>query len=69
MIYLIWDRIICANAGDSRAILVSESKHHKKKNQENFEVEPLSIDHKPEIEAVKKRIHSSGGRVEQFTGN
>ena len=77
IVFLIGDRIICANAGDSRAIIVYESKraintarkiasYHKKMG--NFEAENLSIDHKPELENEKSRIISSGGRVDKVFG-
>lgn len=49
------DLLICANTGDSRAILCSSDG-----------IKPLSIDHKPEVEAEKQRIVSNGGRVEKF---
>ncbi len=49
------DLLICANTGDSRAILCSSDG-----------IKPLSIDHKPENEAEKQRIISNGGRVEKF---
>jgi serine/threonine protein phosphatase PrpC len=44
--------ILCANAGDSRAILRKES-----------EVYPLSFDHKPSNVAELERIVSAGGFV------
>jgi serine/threonine protein phosphatase PrpC len=56
------DKIICANAGDSRAILVvGESTGDK--------IIPLSRDHKPEIKEESNRINKSGGRVERYTEN
>ena len=58
------DKIICANAGDSRAILVVEGE-----GLEESKVIPLSRDHKPEIKEESQRIVRSGGRVEKFTEN
>ena len=51
--------IICANCGDSRAILIVENEN---------KVVPLSRDHKPDLPDEKKRIIESGGRVDQIYG-
>ena len=50
--------IICANCGDSRAILITD---------EN-KIIPLSRDHKPDLPEEKRRILESGGRVDQIYG-
>ena len=54
------EHIICANAGDSRAILV----YDKYKNN-NYKVFPLSVDSKPELKEEKDRIIKMGGIVEK----
>lgn len=48
------DTIYCANAGDSRAILVSKS----------GKVTELSHDHKPDNEGEMQRIKAAGGFVD-----
>jgi serine/threonine protein phosphatase PrpC len=48
--------LISANAGDSRAIVVSK----------NNRVKQLSRDHKPCDEDESKRIIARGGRIEAF---
>jgi serine/threonine protein phosphatase PrpC len=53
MVVLIGNKIICANTGDSRSILVNEKK----------KIYPLSNDHKPEKDSEKERIILNGGRV------
>lgn len=57
----IGSHIICANAGDSRAILV----YDKNKNS-NYKVFPLSIDSKPELKEEKERINKMGGAVHKI---
>ena len=53
------EKIICANVGDSRVILISENEN---------KIIPLSRDHKPEIPEERKRIIMSGGRVDRIFG-
>ena len=58
------EHLICANAGDSRAIMIfddSNSQHLK-----NTKIYPLSYDCKPENPIERLRINQSGGTVEQF---
>jgi serine/threonine protein phosphatase PrpC len=57
----IGEHIICANTGDSRAILIYDK---NKKNE--FKVFPLSIDCKPELKEEKERIKKMGGIVEKI---
>ena len=59
--------IICANAGDSRALVVFD--HPGNMNKTNFNlwnVTPLSVDFKPEMPEERERILMSGGVVEQM---
>ena len=58
------EHLVCANTGDSRAILIYEDKGSK--NLSNTKVFPLSNDCKPELPAEKKRIEDSGGCVKQY---
>ena len=48
------ERIICANAGDSRAILCKKGIAY-----------PLSIDHKPDLDSEKNRIYKADGWVSE----
>ncbi|OMJ66866.1 hypothetical protein SteCoe_36151 [Stentor coeruleus] len=48
--------IICANIGDSRAVL-------GKKINNNWDYDDLSKDHKPELTLERERIENSGGRI------
>ena len=63
------EKIICANTGDSRAIIVynkSSNKNNNKKNiLENSKVFPLSYDCKPDLPNERKRIYEHGGVVEK----
>lgn len=53
--------LLCANVGDSRAILL-------RKDSKGWQCIPLSTDHKPENYTEKMRILSKGGRVSPFRG-
>ena len=63
IVFQIEENIICANAGDSRAILIFDDKNNE--NLKYTKVFPLSYDCKPEIPSEKQRINNSGGSVEQ----
>ena len=58
------EHIICANAGDSRAIVIFDEANNK--NLSNTKIYPLSFDCKPEIPMEKERIYQHGGTVEQL---
>ena len=55
MVFQVGDRIICANVGDSRAIIVKGDKAF-----------PLSIDQKPDDPEESKRIKENGGEISQY---
>ena len=58
------EHLICANTGDSRAILVySESSNN---NLSSSQIYNLSYDFKPELPGEKKRIEECGGAVSQI---
>ncbi len=56
MVFQVGERIVCANVGDSRAIMVKE----------NNIIIPLSIDQKPDDPEERKRIEENGGEISQF---
>lgn len=58
MVVQLDDILICANTGDSRAILYGTDG-----------IKNLSIDHKPDNDGEKQRILGAGGRVEKFKEN
>ena len=60
----IGSHIICANTGDSRAIIISDSLGEN--NIDDFFEVALSYDYKPEMPEEKQRIESCGGVVEQL---
>ena len=60
----IGEHIICANTGDSRAVLIFDEKDDEELNY--LKVFPLSIDSKPEIPSERERIINSGGDVEKI---
>ena len=55
------EKIICSNAGDSRAIMILDK--IKNDNLNNSKIYPLSYDCKPDLPNEKKRIHENGGIV------
>jgi serine/threonine protein phosphatase PrpC len=56
MVAQIGDRFICANIGDSRAIMIKTGN----------EIVPLSIDQKPDDPEESKRIEQNGGEISQY---
>ena len=58
------EHLICANTGDSRAILVYDNSQSQ--NLKDTKVFPLSYDAKPENPGEKERIIESGGEVEKM---
>ena len=59
--------IICANSGDSRALVVFDHPGNMNKNNFNlWNVTPLSVDFKPEMPEERERIIMAGGVVEQM---
>jgi serine/threonine protein phosphatase PrpC len=56
MVLQVGEKLLCANVGDSRAILVKN----------NNVIIPLSIDQKPDDPEEKKRIEECGGEISQF---
>jgi serine/threonine protein phosphatase PrpC len=57
------EHIICANTGDSRAILIYDDNYDD--NLVNSKIFLLSYDCKPELPEEKKRIYECGGVVEK----
>ena len=55
MVFQLGEKLICANVGDSRAIMVKGNS-----------VIPLSIDQKPDDPEESKRIIQNGGEISQF---
>ena len=58
------EHIICANAGDSRAIMIYDESNND--SLKKTKVYPLSYDCKPDIPMERLRIIKNGGTVEQF---
>ena len=56
MVFQVGEKLLCANVGDSRAILVKE----------NNIIVPLSIDQKPNDPEESKRIIENGGEISQY---
>lgn len=63
-----WDMILCANSGDSRAILISEHEtenQYDSRNSDNkYYYTQLSNDHKPDLPQEAQRIIAKNGRIE-----
>ena len=67
LVIQIGTKLICANVGDSRAILVyDKSKDTKNGNLKNSDIFELSHDFKPDLPDEKKRILMMGGTVDQM---
>ena len=58
------EHLICANVGDSRAILIYDDTPNN--NMKNTKIFLLSHDHKPENQEEKERIISAGGEVDRM---
>ena len=65
IVFQVGDKLICANVGDSRAILINS---YKKDDQKltSPKIYELSHDQKPELPEEKKRIYKMGGVVDQM---
>ena len=63
LIINIGKKIICANTGDSRAIVVFDDNLG---NRGNYKCIPLSVDFKPEMPEEMNRILMNGGEVRQI---
>ena len=63
VVHISKEKIICANCGDSRAILINTNN-----SGNGTTILKLSRDHKPNLSDEKKRIIASGGRVERIYG-
>jgi serine/threonine protein phosphatase PrpC len=61
-VLIVGDLLLCANVGDSRAILGYSDKGI------DWRLKPLSRDHKPDEPVEKARILASGGRVMSYKG-
>lgn len=71
------DSLICANVGDSKAILIGEGSpaisksdsfpSNNKTNQKIVEVYRLSQEHKPNLPLEQERILKMGGKVEKMS--
>ena len=67
LIIHIGSHIICANSGDSRALVIYDNPGNTDRNRLQFwNQTPLSIDYKPEMPDERKRIIMAGGVVEQM---
>ena len=66
MVFFEGTRIICANAGDSRAIKAAVYADAGSEGKFLTEAVALSIDHKPELPAEADRVIQSGGRIDSF---
>lgn len=71
IIFQVGNKVICANTGDSRAIIIKDNRYKVENPISNpfayFEAIPLSVDHKPDDPEEKTRIEKMGGEVEQNT--
>lgn len=60
------NRLVSANSGDSRAIVVRNSPSQTADGVTSIQVEQLTRDHKPDEQDEYTRIIGKGGRVEAF---
>ena len=67
LIIHIGNHLICANVGDSRAVVAFDEEDDP--NLNFLRIIPLSIDFKPELPDEKSRILTYGGMVEQAKNN
>ena len=65
IVFQIGNKLICANVGDSRAILIYNDNPKDDKLEES-KIYELSKDQKPELPEEKKRIYKMGGMVDQM---
>ena len=63
IVFQLDEHLICANAGDSRAILIYDDKNDERLR--STKIYPLSFDCKPQNPSERKRIIDKGGEVKQ----
>ena len=66
LVIQIGKKIICANVGDSRAILIYNNTNNSTNNEQKTSIYNLCHDFKPDLPEEKKRIYKMGGVVEQM---
>lgn len=70
-VLLKYNQIICANIGDSRAILAKKQKRNSENNpcsmNNGWKFVCLSKDHKPDDPEEKERILKEGGHIDHMT--
>lgn len=71
LIIKVFNKLFISNVGDSRAIIITENRFKIDPKSSidpclRYEVDQLTIDHKPEIPKEKQRIEKAGGVISQY---
>ena len=61
-VYISSINLLCANVGDSRAIIGSNKEDNK------WTSSPLSVDHKPDVKEEYERIIKANGHIDTYIG-
>ena len=74
LIIKVFNKLFISNVGDSRAVIITENRFKIDPKSLidpclRYEVDQLTVDHKPETQKERQRIEKAGGVISQYEGD